>query len=155
MTISNNLKRAVLGITSDQVLITLLTFQGDGFTTFRVCDNDTDIVSRSNTFTAFPFEIVWPGDREDAPASTIRIANVSKQIGQAIDAATGEVFVTIEAILASDPDTVEKTFYGMNLRTARRDALVVEGDLGYSPFASEPWPKVRATPGRLPGLFPL
>ena len=85
MTISDTLKRAVLGITSDQVLVTLLTFSGDGFTTFRVCDNDTDITSNGDIFTAFPFEIVLPGDREDAPAATLRIANVSKEIGQAID----------------------------------------------------------------------
>lgn len=153
MTISDTLKRAVLGITSDQVLVTLLTFSGTGFTTFRVCDNDTDITSNGNTFTAFPFEIVLPGDREDAPNATLRIANVSKEIGQAIDAATGQIAVKIEAVLASDPDTVEKSFDGLELRVTRRDALVVEGELQSAQFASEPYPKVRATPGRFPGLF--
>jgi hypothetical protein len=154
MPVSDTLKRAVLGLSSDEVAITLLTFSGDGFTTFRVCDNDTDILSRTLTFTAFPFSIDHPGDREDAPVGTIRISNVDRQIGQAIDAAPGPVNIKIELILASAPDNVEKTFDGLQVRRTRRGSIVIEAELGTDPFATEPWPKIRATPGRLPGLFP-
>jgi hypothetical protein len=154
MAISDALKRAVLGISSDEVAVTLLTISGTGFTTFRVCDNSSDLVSRSQTFTAFPFTIELPGDDDQAPLAKLRIANVSKDIGQAIDAATGQITVKIELVLASAPDTVEKTFEGLELRVTTRDALAVEGDLQSAQFTSEPWPKVRATPGRFPGLFP-
>lgn len=154
MAISDKMKRAVLGLTSEEVAICLLTFSGTGFTTFRVCDNATDIVSNSQTFTAFPFTIELPGDREDAPVAQLRISNVDKAIGQAIDAAPGPVNVKIELVLASAPDNVEKTFDGLELRVTRRTALTVEGELQSAQFTSEPWPKVRATPGRFPGLFP-
>lgn len=154
MAISDAMKRAVLAMSSDEVAVTLLTISGAGFTTFRVCDNSTDLVSNSQTFTAFPFTIELPGDGDTAPLAKLRIMNVSKEIGQALDAATGQITVKIELVLASNPDNVEKTFDGLELRLTKRDALVVEGDLQSAQFASEPWPKIRATPGRFPGLFP-
>lgn len=154
MAISDALKRAVLGMASDEVAVTLLTISGAGFTTFRVCDNSSDITSGGNTFTAFPFTIELPGDSDTAPLATLRIANISKDIGQAIDAATGQITVKIELVLASAPDTVEKSFDGLELRVTRRDAFTVEGELQSAQFTNEPWPSIRATPGRLPGLFP-
>lgn len=152
--VSDAFKRAVLGIRSEQVALTLLTFSGNGFTTFRVCDNDTDIVSNGNTFVSYPFEIEHPGDREEAPAGRLRIANVSREIGQAIDAAIDDVFVKIEVILASNPDNPEKTFDGLRVTRSPRSMLVIEADLASAQFADEPYPATRATPGRFPGLFP-
>lgn len=154
MAITDAMKKAVLGITSEEVAICLLTFSGTGFTTFRVCDNDTSIVSRSQTFLAWPFAIELPGDGEEAPAAVLRIANVDRQIGQGIDAAVGPINVLIEMILASNPDNPEQIFDGLELRVTRRNALVVEGELQSAQFASEPYPNIRATPGRFPGLFP-
>lgn len=154
MPVNDALKRAVLKQNSDEVLITLLTFSGTGFDTFRVCNNDTDIVSRSNTFTAFPFSLKEPGDGEDAPAAELQIANVDRQIGQAIDAADGPAYVLIELVLASAPDDVQKSFDGLELRSTSRSMLLVQGSLQSAQFTSEPYPKIRATPGRLPGLFP-
>jgi hypothetical protein len=154
MTISNALKRAVLGLTSDEVLVTLLTFSGTGFSTFRVCDNDTDIVSLSQTYTAFPFSIELPGDGDDAPAAVLQITNVDRQIGQAIDAAEDEIFVNIKVVLASTPDHIEKEFDGLRISRAPRNALLVQGELTSAQFANEPYTKIRATPGRFPGLFP-
>lgn len=155
MAITDAMKKAVLGLTSDEVAISLLTFSGTGFTTFRVCNNDTDIVSRSQTFLAWPFDLQLPGDNEDAPAAVLRIANVDRRIGQGIDAAAGPINVLIEVILASNPDNPEKTFQGLELRTTRRNGLVIEGELQSAQITSEPYPNIRATPGRFPGLFPV
>jgi hypothetical protein len=154
MPISNALKRAVLGLTSDEVVVTLLTFSGAGFTTFRVCDNDTDIVSGGQTYIAFPFSIQLPDDGDEAPAAVLQIANVDRTIGQAIDAADDEIFVNIKLVLASNPDNPEKEFDGLKISRAPRNALIVEGELTSAQFANEPYTRIRATPGRFPGLFP-
>lgn len=154
MPISDQLKRAVLRINSDEVVVTLLTISGDGFSTFYVCDNSADVVSDGQTFTAYPFAIDLPGDREDAPLAMLRIANVSREIGQALDAATGQITVKVQLVLASTPDVIEKEFAGLELRVTRRDVVTVEGELQAAQFTNEPWPKIRATVGRLPGLFP-
>lgn len=153
MTISNAFRTAVLGLTSDEVAITLLTFSGDGFTTIRVCDNDSNIVSGGQTFIAYPFTIDLPGDGEGAPIARVRIANVSEEIGEAVDVATGQVTVRIDLILASAPETMEKTFLGLELRNVTRNALTVEGEIQAAQFVAEPYPYIRVTPGRFPGMF--
>lgn len=153
MTISNAFRTAVLGLTSDEVAITLLTFSGDGFTTIRVCDNDSNITSGGNTYIAYPFTIDLPGDGEGAPIARVRIANVSEEIGEAVDAATGQVTVRIDLILASAPDTMEKTFLGLELRNVTRNNLTVEGEIQAAQFVAEPYPYIRVTPGRFPGMF--
>jgi hypothetical protein len=154
MPISDQLKRAVLRINSDEVVSTLLTISGDGFSTFYVCDNSADVVSNGQTFTAYPFEIELPGDREDASLCRLRIANVSREIGQALEAATGQITVKVQLVMASTPDVIEKEFAGFDLRRSSRDVITVEGELQMAQFTNEPWPKIRATVGRLPGLFP-
>lgn len=153
MTISAEMARAILRQSSDEVAVILLTISGTGFTTFRVCDHDTAITSNGNTFLAFPFKIELPGDGENAPVARLQISNVSRLIGEAIDAATGQIAVKIELVLASDPDNVEKSFDGLELRSVSRDALSVQGELQSAQFTSEPYPQIRAIPSRLPGLF--
>jgi len=153
MSISNAFRRAVLGLTSDEVAITLLTISGSGFDTFRVCDNDSDIVSGGQTFTAYPFTIDLPSDGEGAPIARVRIANISRLIGEAIDAATDTVVIRIDLILASAPDTLEKSFQGLELRNVTRNGLTVEGEIQAAQFVAEPYPYIRVTPGRFPGMF--
>lgn len=153
MAISAAMARAILGHRTDEVAIVLLTISGTGFTTFRVCNDSANITSGGNTFTAYPFEIELPGDGENAPIARLRIGNVSRQIWEAIDAATGQITVKIELVLASAPNTIEKSFDGLELRNVVCNALTVEGDLTTASFTSEPYPHMRATPSRLPGLF--
>jgi hypothetical protein len=144
---------AILGLRTDEVAIILLTISGSGFTTFYVCNNSEDITSNAQTFTAYPFEIELPGDGDNAPVAKLRIANVDRQIWEAINDATGTITVKIELILASAPDTIEKSFDGLELRNVVCSALTVEGDLTTQQFTSEPYPHIRAIPSRLPGLF--
>lgn len=153
MSISNNFRRAVLGLTTDEVGVELLTISGAGFTTLRVCNNNENIISNGQTFIAYPFRLTLPSDGENAPVARVQIANVSREIGQAIDAATDNVTFQIDLILASNPDLLEKSFGGLDLRTVSRTPLIVEGEIQSASFASEPCPHIRVTPGRFPGMF--
>lgn len=152
MTISNAFRAAVLGFTSDEVAASLLTISGDGFETIRVCDNDSDITSNGELFKAWPFKLTLPGDREGAPLARVTIANISQEIGEAIDTATPPIAITINLILASAPDAMEKTFVGLELRGVTRDNLMIEGEIQSAQFVSEPYPFIRLTPGRFPGM---
>lgn len=153
MAISEAMARAVLGHRTDEVALVLLTISGTGFTTIRVVNNSENITSGGNTFTAYPFEIELPGDGENAPLARLRIGNVSRQIWEAVEDASGQIAVKIELVLASSPDTIEKSFDGLELRNVACNALTVEGDLTTTQFASEPYPHIRAIPSRFPGLF--
>jgi hypothetical protein len=153
MPISESMARAILGHRTDEVAVILLTISGDGFTTFRVCSDSANVTSGGNTFTAYPFEVELPGDGDGAPVARLRIGNVSRQIWEAIEDATGQILVKIELVLASSPNTIEKSFDGLELRNVTCNALTVEGELTTQQFTSEPYPHIRAIPSRLPGLF--
>lgn len=153
MPISDAMARAILGQRTDEVAIVLLTISGTGFETFRVCNDSANIVSNGHDFLAYPFDIELPGDGDDAPLARLRIGNVSREIWEAIEAATGQITVDIALVLASSPNLPEKSFSGLELRNVVCNALTVEGDLTLQSFTGEPYPHLRATPSRLPGLF--
>jgi Domain of unknown function (DUF1833) len=153
MAISEAMARAILGHRSDEVALVLLTITSADFTTIRVVNDGVDITSNGNTFLKFPFVIDLPGDGEGLPIARLQIQNVSRQIWEAIEAATATINVKIEVILASAPDTIEKSFDGLELRNVVCNALTVEGELTTQQFTAEPYPHIRAIPSRLPGLF--
>jgi Domain of unknown function (DUF1833) len=153
MAISEAMARAILGHRSDEVALVLLTITSADFTTIRVVNDGADITSNGNEFLKFPFVIDLPGDGEGVPVARLQIQNVSRQIWEAIEAATATINVKIEVILASDPDTIEKSFDGLELRNVVCNALTVEGELTTQQFTAEPYPHIRAIPSRLPGLF--
>lgn len=136
-----------------EVWLVLLTISNPGITTIRVVNNTENIVSRGNTFQAFPFEIELPGQDPDTPASArLRIDNVDKQIVEAIRSISTPPNITIEVILASQPDTVEIAFSDLTLRSVEYDVDSVRGELTFESIFSEPV-TLTITPNRFPGLF--
>lgn len=121
----------------------------------RVTNYDVAIVSRGDTYSAFPFQAILPNDSaETAPRSRLMIDNVDRSIGLAMRAASGDPpAVSIEVILASSPDTVEASFAEFPLRDVRYDDLTVQGDIALDSLASEPFPGGRFLPGTFPGMF--
>lgn len=138
---------------SGEVWLVLLTISNPGITTIRVVNNTEDIVSRGNTYQAFPFEIELPGQDPDTPASArLRIDNVDKRIVEAVRSITTPPQVTIEVVLASQPDTVEIAYSNLTLRSAEYDVDSVRGELTFESIFSEPV-TLTITPNRFPGLF--
>lgn len=149
------LREAVYGQETGETFIVLLTLDHDDLANpIRVSSDAVDTTSNGNSYTAFPFDLKLPNDEEESvPTARLTIDNVSREIVQAVRTVTGPVEVTMQLVLASDPDTVEADFPDFQLRDVKYDALVVEGQLSLESFAQEPWPAGRFTPADFAGLF--
>lgn len=120
----------------------------------RFVRNRIQLTSRGNLYKASHFEVELPGDGEEAPRASITVANVSRRIGQAMQTLVTPPSCVIELVLASTPDTVERVWSGLDLLEATWDAFTVRGTLTRATNWDEPWPFIRVTPARFPGLFP-
>lgn len=141
---------------SDPSLSTPVRVSSDS--TQRVEETDQDIiygtVSRGQTFYYIPFNIKLPSDEHDAaPKATISIDNVSKELIPVIRGLTQPPTVTMELVMASDPDTVEADFPEFVLTAINYDQLTISGDLTVDMLVSEPFPAGKFNPSQFPGLF--
>lgn len=136
--------------------IVLVTIEHDDLDApIRVTNYDVDVVSDSETFVAYPFELALPTEPEEgAPRATITIDNVHRDIVEAIRNASGAApKVTLAVVLASSPDEIEASFPGFDLKNVSYDALTIEGELTLDSLAGERYPAGRFRPGAFPGLF--
>ena len=154
MALSATAVAAFLGRTTDEIAAVLLTLSHATLSPpIRVTDNGANITSGGDVFQTFPFEIQLPTDGESVPKAKLRIANIDRSIGQALDDIKTPIVVKIEIVLVSSPSTIEKSWDQFELVNVTIDALAVEGDLVVRSRSSEPWPNVMVTPGRFPALF--
>ncbi len=137
------------------VFLVLLTIDHDDLAApIRVCSNSTDIVSRGNTFVAFPFDISLPDDAENgAPRARLSIDNVDRSIVQAIRTITSSPSILIEIVRSADLATVEASFVDFRMTNIAYDAQVVTADLTVEDYTAEPFPAGQFTPSLFPGLF--
>lgn len=153
--LSTTAKAAIFGSDTGQVFLLLLTISHASLSaSLRFVNNYTDIVSNGNTYTAFPFEITLPDDKEESlPQMRLAIDNVDRQIVNAIRSLTSPPTVTLDVILASAPNTLEASFSGFVLRNVTYGELVVEGALLLEDVLNESFPQHSFTPNTAPGLF--
>lgn len=150
-----SLKQAAFLQDTDEVFLILLTIAHDDISpSIRVVNNNEEITSNGNLFTAFPFEIELPDSKENsAPRARLSIDNVSREIAEAIRTITTVATITIEIIRAADPDTIEITWAPFNLRNVKWDMFRVSGDLVAEEIELEPFPVGQFTPGNFSALF--
>ncbi len=149
------LQRALYAESTTEVVLLLLTIAHPNLVTpIRVVNNLEPITSQGYTWAAFPFEISLPAESDDQiPVMTLRIDNVDRQIVTAVRNLQGAPDITVDIVVASQPDVVEATFVGFKLKNVSYDNLVVEGEMRLEEFLSEPYPQHRFTPHLFPGLF--
>lgn len=155
MTVSDTARSSMFAEETADGLLALLTIDHPDLTqAIHVVHNTEDIVSRGNTFRAFPFELVLPtSDPDSPPQAQLTIDNVSREIGQAIRAISTAPTVVIEVVRISDFDAVELSFPALKLRNVRFDVSKVTGDLVSEDLQLEPYPAYTFSPADFPGLF--
>lgn len=110
--------------------------------------------SRGHTFVPCPFHVTLPDDVSDAPPqATLSIDNVERDVVAVLRQLTTPPTVTLEVVLASTPDTVERGPYQLTLRRAGWNTLILSGELGYEALLDEAASSERFTPNLYPGLF--
>jgi len=155
MTITDTTKQAAfLQETGECYLILLTIAHADLAASIRVVNNNEDIVSNGNTFSAFPFNCQLPDATEDTPPrARLIIDNTSQEIAQAIRTISSKATVLIQVIRAADPDTIERSFSEFDMRNVKWDASRVSGDLEIEGMESEPFPAGEFNPAEFSGLF--
>lgn len=148
--------RSMLSQETGLVYLTLLTIDHTDLNSpIRLVNNDQeDITSNGDTYTAFPFEVDMPQEREDSPPRVqLRVSNVDRQIVEAVRTISSQPTVELQIVTSNDWDVVEVGPLQFNLKDVSYDALVVEGELTFEPVLDEPYPARRWTPQNAPGLF--
>ena len=165
-TLSPSALRAMFSPDADDDIITLLTISGPGMTTQSIADGYTQrlsetadeviygVKSRGSDFVFLPMEISLPTeDATAAPRCQITIHDIAYALVPALRTITQAPSVTLEMVLASDPDVVEASFPGFLLGAIQYNANTVTGELTVASLAQEPFPAHTFNPSYFPGLF--
>jgi len=154
-TLSTILQRAIYAESTTEVVLVLLAISHPNLVTpIRVVNNLEPVTSQGYTWAAFPFELSLPSEADDQiPVMALKIDAVDRQIITAVRNLQGAPDVTIDIIVASQPDIVEASFSGFKLRNVTYDNLTVEGELRLEEILNEPSSQHSFTPQWFPGLF--
>ena len=131
----------------------------NGWTT-RLTGLETDatvtaygVVSRSENYVFLPMEITLPSEDDAAPRAQITLHDVTREAMPLIRSVTSAPTVKLELVLASDPDTVELAFDGLNMTAISYNRDTIAAQLVAENLALEPFPAHTFTPAYFPGLF--
>lgn len=140
---------------SGEVWLVLLTIaHADLPETLRFVNNNEAITSNGENFIAYPFQFIEPDYGENgAGIGRIRIDNIDREIANTIRTLQTAPTITVQVILASDPNTIERELSGMIMPSASWDALEVSGDISAPRDHDEPGCSWRFTPAASPALF--
>lgn len=141
-----------------EVLLALVTIDHPSIIggPLRVVQDMKDLTSNGNVYTAFPFEIRLPEDSDDGQATvTLTIDNIDRTIAATIKGIppSSPPSVTVDLVIASQPDTIEMSMQGLTLRNVTGDAFQIEGELAMDEEDLIAFPEGSFTPQYFPGLF--
>lgn len=155
MSYSQNFIKALIDQNTDQVFLWLLTITHEATgETHRLVSNIDDIVSRGETYMAFPFEFVLPSDDgETLPEIPIVIHYVSDELVALLRKHADGVVVLAEIILASAPDQPEYTIEDLVIKTVTYDAGQVTLTAKVEDLMSQRFPADDYLPRSFPGMF--
>lgn len=152
--LTNKLLTEVFSQESSDPLLLLVTVSHPDFSTLYLVNNTEDVVSRSNTYISFPMSIrLSPDDGETARNVQISFDNVSLELIDEMRSVITPMDVEIEAVLASDPDTVEIGFGELRLVNIKYDQKTIRGSLILDDFLRTELTSEKYTPTIYPGLF--
>lgn len=140
---------------SEDVFLTLLTLSHPSFVAdVRMVNNSVDIISRGNTFIAFPFKIRLPvDDGESAREVSIEFDNVSLEILDELRTVTTAIDVKIEMILASIPNDVQISIEELKIQNVSYNKHTVSARLFMDSFLTTELNAELYSPTLYPGIF--
>ena len=163
--LSLNLREALFAQESDEVAIFLVKIEHPSLTTPIYLSTDpTELagtapltyktVSRGTDYTYAGIDITIPDEQDKSPpVSKLTIQNVTRDLVPLARSVSTPAQATIEAVLASDLDTVEMTWPIMDMTSLTYDASNLVFTLTVDSLATEPYPAGNFSPAYFPGLF--
>ena len=156
MPLTTAAKIALFAQETNKVFLTLVTISHDDITggPLRFVNDNVNITSNGDIYSAFPFEIILPPERADElVVAKLRIDNIDRGITLALREINSAPSVTVQVILADDPNNVQLGPLNFTWRVAEYSVDIVEGDLRFEELLGEPFPGDRVTPSLFPGVF--
>lgn len=170
------LRRALEEPRSDEYIVVMLRIMHDTLSTPILVANDViNYVIGTETYIGFPFKMEILGDTNQSPRGRIEIQNVDRRIGEAVISLTTPPKLSIllfassdfSDVMAASPGDRQDTRFELEENTIPEyeanhlilgnisvDALQISGEVQSFDMSSEPWPAIRSTGDRLPGLEP-
>lgn len=117
------------------------------------------------TWIAAPFEYVLVTDEDAAPSAQISVQNVDRAIGQALRSIPDRARISIWVLTSADFDlsldprepigavTPIYQFLNYDLTNVNLNPVRASGKVSLRDYGQEPYPGIRATESRTPGLF--
>lgn len=110
------------------------------------------------------FQFVFLADDDQPPRGQITIENVDQIIGETLIGLSDSPTIHMQLLAKSDFDeanprnaietpTVEVDVPLLKLRNAKGDVMQIQADVYGFDLTTEPWPSIRSTKSRLPGLY--
>jgi len=110
-------------------------------------------ISRGENYIFLPMDITLPDDSDESTSTAkISMCDVDRSIMETVRSIQSSPDVTMEVVLASQPDTVEATYTGFTFTGVEGDSMVVSGSLSLGSFYNEPFPGRTVLPSNFPGL---
>lgn len=151
---------------SADVLLLFLTISHPSLSDdIRIVVDRKDFMLGGKKYLAAPVEIDILTDDDRPPRGRITLQNVDRQIGEAVRRMTNspqlriQLLSSIDFDLTADPRTpigtpaVEYEADYLRLRNVSVDPMQITAEIMSFDYSQEPWPEIRATKSRLPGLF--
>lgn len=133
-----------------------------------VVNDVVDYVWGGETYTGLPFELALLSDGDRAPSAKLRMQNVDGAIGRLVTRLKtspsiqldvlstryfGDAISGVRTEVPSPTPVVEYSAPRLRLRNVQGDANFIEADLWTWDLSREPYPAIRSTKDRLPGLY--
>ena len=152
--LSNPLLAEMFGQSSSDPYLMLVTLTHSSFSNVYLVGNTVDVVSRGNTYIAFPMNIVLPSDDGEASREvTIDFDNVSLFLIAKLRSIVTPIICTIEMVLASDLDSVQTSIDDLKVRSITYTKQRVSAKLYMDSFLNVELTSEKYTPNSYPGLF--
>lgn len=146
---------AVLAPETEKVFLHLITIEVSGGAVLRFVDNNQNITSRGNEYTATGFTIILP-EQTGGTQRPCRLAidNTDLAIFQTIKQAAGrDVTVSVCVIMADTPDIYERGPLKYRLRNVRATQETIEGEIYDFNISDRKFPKDTYALEDFEGLF--
>jgi hypothetical protein len=145
---------------ADKKMTSDIRISTDPTTRLPAYTNDENVVygtvSSSLDYFYCPVEISLPGEEEDAaPQTEITVSNVGRELVETIRSLTSSPTITIDLVLASNPDQIEYHISGFTFQDITINTLTITGTLTIEMLTNEPFPFRTFTTSTAPGLFKL
>lgn len=139
---------------SNDPFLTLLTLTHPSLSTIYLVNNTQNIISRGNTFLAFPFNITLPmDDGETQKELSLELDNVSLALVESIRTVIDPINVKLEMILASLPDAVQYEMDELKIQSLSYNRNRISAKLILDDFLNVEIPGEKYDPTTFPGLF--